>query len=234
MKENGWVVVFLWGFQPFSHGNHHIRVYMHHVCLIQSISARKATHIKLGTCSGSTQCKLHFGTKMVSIGWSGSEWLPSERKNAHFQAFPQLAPSGIFSREITKHTFIYGGDIWFWPTLRVYVYMYDAWLWPTYDRVPCKPWMPHMRFYTSAGDHRAWTWLMASKTCATPDIYERMFNRIPANNTVHTPCVYMVLANPTHCIHMQGHLTSFPPTSSFTSADLRAISASNAHICRAI
>ena len=32
-----------------SHGNHHIRVYMHHVCLIQSVSARKAIHIKLGT-----------------------------------------------------------------------------------------------------------------------------------------------------------------------------------------
>ena len=41
---------------------------MHHVCLIQSISARKATHIKLGTRSGSSQCQLHFGTKMVSIG----------------------------------------------------------------------------------------------------------------------------------------------------------------------
>jgi len=78
MKENGWVVGVLWeigyvvgvlwGFEPFSHGNH-IRVYMHHVCLIQSISARKVTHIKLGTCSGSSQCQLHFGTKMVSIGW---------------------------------------------------------------------------------------------------------------------------------------------------------------------
>jgi len=68
---------------------------MHHVCLIQSISARKATHIKLGTRSGSSQCQLHFGTKMVSMGWSGCEWLPSECKNAHFQAFPPLAPSDI-------------------------------------------------------------------------------------------------------------------------------------------
>ena len=67
---------------------------MHHVCLIQSISALKATHIKLGTRSGSSQCQLHFGTKVVSIGWSGCEWLPSECKNAHFQAFPPLAPSG--------------------------------------------------------------------------------------------------------------------------------------------
>ena len=66
---------------------------MHHVCLIQSISARKATHIKLGTRSGSYQCQLHFGTKMVSIGWSGCEWLSSVCKNAHFQAFPPLAPS---------------------------------------------------------------------------------------------------------------------------------------------
>jgi len=70
---------------------------MLHVCLIQSISASKATHMKLGTHSGSSQCQLHFGTKMVSIGWSGCEWLPSECKNAHFQAFPLLAPSVIFS-----------------------------------------------------------------------------------------------------------------------------------------
>ena len=68
---------------------------MQHVCLIQSISARKATRIKLGTCSGSSQCQLQFGTKMVSIGWSGCEWLPSECKNAHFQAFLLLAPSAI-------------------------------------------------------------------------------------------------------------------------------------------
>ena len=52
-KENGWVVGVL-ASEPFSHGNHHIRVYMYHVCLIQSISARKATHIKPGTCSGSS------------------------------------------------------------------------------------------------------------------------------------------------------------------------------------
>ena len=85
----------LWGFEPFSLRNHHIRAYMHHVCLIQSISARKAAHIKLGTHSVSSQCQLHFGTKMVSIGWSGCEWLPSECKNARFQAFPPLVPSGI-------------------------------------------------------------------------------------------------------------------------------------------
>jgi len=91
-RLSGWC---LWGFEPFSHGNHHIRVYMHHVCLVQSISARKAAHIKLCTCSGSSQCQLHFGTKMVSIGWSGCEWLPSECKNAHFQAFPLLTPSGM-------------------------------------------------------------------------------------------------------------------------------------------
>ena len=72
-ERNGWVVGVLWGFEPFSHGNHHSRVYMHHVCLIQSISARKATHMKLGTRSGSSQCQLHFGTKMVSMGWSGCE-----------------------------------------------------------------------------------------------------------------------------------------------------------------
>jgi len=94
MKENGWVVGVLWGFEPFSHGNYHNRVYMHQVCLMQSISARKATHIKLDTCSGSSQCQLHFGTKLVLIGWSGCEWLPFECKNAHFQAFPPLAPSG--------------------------------------------------------------------------------------------------------------------------------------------
>jgi hypothetical protein len=94
-EKNGWVVGVLWWFEPFSHGNHHIRVYMHHVCLIQSISARKATHIKLGTCSGSSQFQVHFGSKIVSIGWSGCECLPSECKNAHFQAFPMLTTSGI-------------------------------------------------------------------------------------------------------------------------------------------
>jgi hypothetical protein len=102
MKENGWVVGVLWGFEPFPHGNHHIRDYMHHVCLIQSISARKVAHIKLGTCSGSSQCQLQLGTKMVSIGWSGYEWLPSECKNAHFQAFPPLAPSVIFLSTFTS------------------------------------------------------------------------------------------------------------------------------------
>ena len=95
MKENGWVVGVLWGFEPFSHGNHHIRVCMHHVCLIQSISARKATHIKLGTCSSSSQCQLHFDFKL-SIVWSGCESLPSECKNSHLQAFPLLTPSGCF------------------------------------------------------------------------------------------------------------------------------------------
>jgi hypothetical protein len=95
MKENGWVVGVLWGFEPFSHGNYHIRVYMLHVCLFQSISARKVTRIKLGTCSGSSQYQLHSGTKMVSIEWSGCEWLPVECKNEHFQAFPLLAPSGL-------------------------------------------------------------------------------------------------------------------------------------------
>jgi hypothetical protein len=47
LKENGWIIGVLWGFEPFfPHGNHHIRVYMymHHVCLIQSISARKDPH----------------------------------------------------------------------------------------------------------------------------------------------------------------------------------------------
>jgi hypothetical protein len=103
MKENGWVVGVVWGFEPFSHGNHHIRAYMQHVCLIQSISARKATHIKLGTCPGSSQCQLHFGTKVVLIGWGGCEWLPSECKNAHFQAFPPLTSSGFF---FTKKRFL--------------------------------------------------------------------------------------------------------------------------------
>ena len=92
-RLSGWCFMGIWA---ISHGNHHIRAYMHHVCLIQSISARKANHIKLGTRSGSSQCQLHFTTKMVSIGWSGCEWLPSECKNAHFQAFPPLAPSVIF------------------------------------------------------------------------------------------------------------------------------------------
>ena len=108
MKENGWVVG-VWEFEPFSHGNHHIRVYMHHVCLIQSISARKANHIKLGTRSGSSQFQLHFGTKKVSIGWSGCEWLPSECNNAHFQAFPPLAPSGIirpYCKQFWKYRFL--------------------------------------------------------------------------------------------------------------------------------
>ena len=78
-KENSLAVGVLWGFEPFPHGNHHIRVYMHHVCLIQSISARKATHIKLVTCSGSSQYQLRFGIKIVLIGWSGCVWLPIVR-----------------------------------------------------------------------------------------------------------------------------------------------------------
>jgi len=41
--------------------------YMYHVCLIQPISARKATHMKLGTCSGSSQSELHLNYKIVSI-----------------------------------------------------------------------------------------------------------------------------------------------------------------------
>jgi hypothetical protein len=109
MKENGWVVVVLWGFEPFSHGNHHIKVYMHHVCLIQSISARKVTHIKLGTRSGSSQCQLHFRTKLVSIGWSDYGWLPSECKNEHIQAFPPLAPSGILCSSIISSAHKFGG-----------------------------------------------------------------------------------------------------------------------------
>jgi hypothetical protein len=107
MKENGWVVGILWVFEPFSHGNHHIRVYMHHVCLIQSISARKAYHMKLGSRSGSSQCQLQFGTRMVSIGWSGCEWLPSECKNAHFQAFSPLAPSDKLLGYIVRDFFVY-------------------------------------------------------------------------------------------------------------------------------
>jgi len=87
LKENGSVVGIIWGFKLFSHGNHHIRVYMHHVCLFQSISARKGTHTKLGTCSGSSQCQLHFGTKLVLIEWSSCECLPSECKHAHFRHF---------------------------------------------------------------------------------------------------------------------------------------------------
>jgi hypothetical protein len=88
---------------------------MHHVCLIQSISARKATHIKLGTRSGSSQCQLHFGTKRVSIGWSGCEWLPSECKNAHFQAFPPLAPSGRLLCIRSYTVYVYGsGQPWLW------------------------------------------------------------------------------------------------------------------------
>ena len=108
----------LWGFEPISHGNHHIRVYMHHVCLIQSISARKV-NTKLGTCSGNSQCQLQFGIKMVSIGWSGCEWLPSECKIAHFQAFPLLAPSGDFPAKNTVCAPYIPINVWFWPTLLV-------------------------------------------------------------------------------------------------------------------
>jgi hypothetical protein len=101
---------------------------MYHVCLIQSISARKATHIKLGTCSGSSECQLLFGTKMVLIGWSGCEWLPSECKNAHFQAFPQLAPSVEISLKfnyILERAPRIIKDFCFWPNN----YLYPKWLW---------------------------------------------------------------------------------------------------------
>jgi hypothetical protein len=49
--------------------------YMYHVCLIQPISARKATHMKLGTCSGSSQSELHLNYKIVSIEWSVCLWV---------------------------------------------------------------------------------------------------------------------------------------------------------------
>jgi len=103
---------------------------MHHVCLIQSISARKATHIKLGTRSGSSQCQLHFGTKMVSIGWSGCEWLPSECNNAHFQAFPPLAPSAIILHNG------YNGYNGGWPSARLFGWSAADWSRPaTYKSI---------------------------------------------------------------------------------------------------
>jgi hypothetical protein len=90
------VVGVLWGIEPFSHKNHHIRVYMHHVCLIQSISAHNAIHKKLGTCSGSSQCQLHFGTKIVPIVWGGCEWLPSEYKMHIFRQFLCCPPLEVY------------------------------------------------------------------------------------------------------------------------------------------
>jgi len=90
MKGKGWVVDV---YEDLSHfpwkWDHHSRVYMYHVCSIQSISARKATHIKLGTCSGSSQCQLHFRLKwcrLNEVAVSGC------LLNAHFQAFLRWPP----------------------------------------------------------------------------------------------------------------------------------------------
>jgi len=108
MKENVWVVGILWGFEAFPHGNHYIRVYMHHVCLIQSISARKATHIKFGTYLGSSQCQLHLGAKIVSIGWSGCEWLAAFWMRictfSRISSVDPLCKIGITTLQTTLHS----------------------------------------------------------------------------------------------------------------------------------
>jgi len=83
MEWNGWVVGASWGCWTFSHGNHHIRVYVHHVRITQHISVRRATHINLSVCSGSWQCQLHLRLTMAAIGRSGCEWLCFECKNGH-------------------------------------------------------------------------------------------------------------------------------------------------------
>jgi len=111
MKENGWVVGVLWEFQPFSHGNHHIRVNMQHVYLLQSISARKATHIKLGTCSGSSQCQLHFGTKMSmdESAVSGSLLNAKMRIFRHFLRWPPLIKYTVFYAGMSSNTLYFAG-----------------------------------------------------------------------------------------------------------------------------
>ena len=50
----------------------------------------------MSTYSCSLQYQLSYKARMVSVGWVGSEWLDSECKNAHFQAFPQSTPSERF------------------------------------------------------------------------------------------------------------------------------------------
>ena len=101
MKENRWVVGF---YEDLSHIpmeiTHHVRAYMHHVCLIQSISARKATNLKLGICSGSSQCQLQFGKKngvnRMKWLWVAAFWM----QKCVFSGIPLLAPSRIFRETV--------------------------------------------------------------------------------------------------------------------------------------
>ena len=77
------------------------------MCLTQSISARKATHIKLGTCLGSSQCQLHFGTKMVSTGWMAVRGCLLNAKIHIFWHFLRLPPLALINGKPTTQTTSY-------------------------------------------------------------------------------------------------------------------------------
>jgi hypothetical protein len=64
------------------------------MCALSSLPQHKVTHIKLGTCSGSSQCQLYFSIKMVSTKEMAVSGCLLYAKILHkFQAFPPLTPS---------------------------------------------------------------------------------------------------------------------------------------------
>jgi len=80
----------------FSH-RHQIRVWAVKVSFDPRQFAHTVAYMDISTSSCSLQYQLSFKARMISVGWVGSEWLNSECKNAHFQAFPQSTPSAKLS-----------------------------------------------------------------------------------------------------------------------------------------
>ena len=88
---------------------HQIRVWAVKVSFDPRQFAHNVTYMDISTSSCSLQYQLSFKARMISVGWVGSEWLNSESKNAHFQAFPQSTPSVILAK-ITKGKFTRKSD----------------------------------------------------------------------------------------------------------------------------
>ena len=146
---------------------------MHHVCLIRSISARKATHIKLGTFSGSSQCQLHFGIKMVSIGWMAvSGCLLNAKLHIlwHFLCWLPPVYDHIIYEIPTKNT-VYTPYIYMVPANLKYLYKHSAVAEMTrfllvQERICCSP--------TSLPDNSTCSGL---STPIQPMIWARQFNQ---------------------------------------------------------
>ena len=106
---------------------------MHHVCSIQSISGRQAAHIKLGTCLGSSQCQLHFGVIMVSIGWIGWLWVAAVWMQKHtFSGIPSVDPLW----ELPRNKLVW------WQVIRV--------LWVIWVTMSYRKWSEHVTNWCDA------------------------------------------------------------------------------------